>query len=124
MAGASLVSDFSAEGDQRKSFGVTVQFDSGADPANAAALAKNSDVAIVFAYQWMSEDMDLPNLSLPDQQDALIEQVAAANPHTIVVLETGSAVTMPWINEWLALWKRGTRAAKVRTRLRAFYLAT
>ena len=34
-------------------------------------------MAIVFAYQWMSEDMDLPNLSLPDGQDALIEQVAA-----------------------------------------------
>ena len=67
--------------------------------AAAAALAKNSDVAIVFAYQWMSEDMDLPNLSLPDGQNALIEQVAAANPHTIVVLETGSAVTMPWIDK-------------------------
>ena len=43
--------------------------------------------------------MDLPNLSLPDNQDALIEQVAAANPHTIVVLETGTAVTMPWIDK-------------------------
>jgi beta-glucosidase len=43
--------------------------------------------------------MDLPNLSLPDNQDALIEQVAAANPHTIVVLETGTAVTMPWLDK-------------------------
>ena len=43
--------------------------------------------------------MDLPNLSLSDNQDALIEQVAAANPHTIVVLETGTAVTMPWIDK-------------------------
>jgi beta-glucosidase len=43
--------------------------------------------------------MDLPNLSLSDNQDALIEQVAAANPHTIVVLETGSAVTMPWLDK-------------------------
>ena len=63
----------------------------------SAALAKNSDVAIVFAYQWEAEGMDLPSLSLPDNQDALIEQVAAANPHTIVVLETGTAVTMPWL---------------------------
>ena len=42
--------------------------------------------------------MDLRSLSLPDNQDALIQQVAAANPHTIVVLETGTAVTMPWLD--------------------------
>jgi beta-glucosidase len=76
-----------------------VEYNSGEDPDAAAELAKNSDVAIVFAYQWESEGMDLPNLSLPDNQDALIERVAAANPHTIVVLETGTAVTMPWINQ-------------------------
>jgi len=57
----------------------------------------NADVAIVFAYQWESEGVDLTTLSLPDNQDALIEQIAAANPHTIVVLETGTAVTMPWL---------------------------
>jgi beta-glucosidase len=43
--------------------------------------------------------VDLKTLSLPDNQDALIEAVAAANPHTIVVLETGTAVTMPWIGQ-------------------------
>src|SRR5207302_9417648 len=43
--------------------------------------------------------MDLPNLSLPENQDVLIEQVAAANPKTIVVLETGTAVTMPWLDK-------------------------
>ena len=76
-----------------------VQFDSGADPASAAALAKKSDVAIVFAYQWISEGTDLENLNLPENQDAIIEQVAAANPHTIVVLESGTAVVMPWIDK-------------------------
>lgn len=76
-----------------------VKFDSGKDPASAAVLARHSDVAIVFAYQWESEGMDLPNLSLPDNQDALIEQVAAANPRTIVVLETGTAVLMPWLDK-------------------------
>ena len=76
-----------------------ITFDSGADPASAAKLAHTSDIAIVFAYQWESEGMDLPNLSLPDNQDALIEQVAAANPHTIVVLETGTAVIMPWLDK-------------------------
>jgi len=98
----------------RKTPGATVEFDSGADPAYAAALAKRSDVAIVFAYQWTSEDMDLPNLSLPENQDAMIEQVAAANPQTIVVLETGTAVTMPWLNAVrgvLEAWYTGSQGA-------------
>ncbi|MGC1782813.1 MAG: glycoside hydrolase family 3 C-terminal domain-containing protein [Acidobacteriaceae bacterium] len=84
---------------QAKAPQADVKFDSGKDPASAAALARHSDVAIVFAYQWESEGMDLPNLSLPENQDALIEQVATANPRTIVVLETGTAVLMPWLNQ-------------------------
>jgi beta-glucosidase len=91
-----------------------VAFDSGADPSSAAALAGKSDVAIVFAYQWMSEGTDLPNLSLPENQDALIEQVAAANPRTIVVLETGTAVLMPWIDKVggaLEAWYAGSKGA-------------
>jgi beta-glucosidase len=91
-----------------------VKFDSGTDPAAAAALAKSSDVAIVFAHQWISEGMDLPNLSLPDNQDALIIAVAAANPKTIVVLETGTVVTMPWIDKVsgvLEAWFAGSKGA-------------
>jgi beta-glucosidase len=76
-----------------------IDFDPGTDPKSAANLAKSADLAIVFAYQWLAEDMDVPSLSLPNKQDALIEQVAAANPHTIVVLETGTAVKMPWIDK-------------------------
>jgi beta-glucosidase len=76
-----------------------IEFDPGTDMGSAVKLARSSDLAIVFAYQWESEGMDLPNLSLPDNQDALIDKVAAANPHTVVVLETGSAVTMPWIDK-------------------------
>jgi len=94
--------------------GATVEFDSGANPGTAAELAKRSDVAVVFVYQWLSEDMDAPNLSLPENQDALIEQVAAANPHTIVVLETGSAVTMPWagkVEGILEAWFAGSKGA-------------
>jgi beta-glucosidase len=89
-----------------------VEFNSGQDPAAAAALAKSADVAIVFVYQWESEGMDLPSLSLPDNQDALIAQVAAANKHTIVVLETGGAVTMPWSDNVagiLEAWYAGSR---------------
>ncbi len=81
-----------------KAPGVTVRY-GGSDPAQAAAAAKDADVAIVFAYQWESEGMDLSDLTLPDNQDALIEQVAAANPHTIVMLESGTAVTMPWLDK-------------------------
>jgi beta-glucosidase len=94
--------------------GGAVRFDSGANPAQAAALAKQSDVAIVFVHQWISEGMDLPNLSLPENQDVLIAQVAAANPRTIVVLETGTAVTMPWIGQVagvLEAWYAGSKGA-------------
>jgi len=79
--------------------GANVQFDSGADAGAAASLAKAADVAIVFAYQWESEGMDLPSLSLPEHQDDLIAKVAAANPHTIVVIESGGPVTMPWVDQ-------------------------
>lgn len=92
-----------------------VEFNSGEDAAAAAALAKSSDVAIVFAYQWESEGMDLPSLALPLNQDQLIEQVAAANPHTIVVLETGGPVTMPWANKVASIleaWYAGSRGAE------------
>ena len=92
-----------------------MQFDSGTDPAAAAALAKNADVAIVFAHQWESEGMDLDSLSLPDNQDELIAKVAAANPHTVVVLETGTAVTMPWADQVsgiLEAWFAGSRGAE------------
>lgn len=94
--------------------GARVQFDAGTDLASASALAKQSDVAIVFAHQWTSEGMDLPNLSLPEQQDALIEAVAAVNPNTIVVLETGTAVTMPWLDHVggvLEAWYAGSKGA-------------
>jgi beta-glucosidase len=92
----------------------TVRFDSGANVESAAALAKNSDVAIVFAYQWMSEGMDLANLTLPVNQDGIIDAVASANPKTIVVLETGTAATMPWLDKVgavLEAWYAGSDGA-------------
>jgi beta-glucosidase len=76
-----------------------VDYDPGGDIASAAHLAKMSDLAIVFVHQWTHEGADLQDLSLPDTQDELIRQVAAANPHTIVILETGGAVLMPWLDE-------------------------
>lgn len=92
-----------------------VEFNPGTDVASAAALAKSSDVAIVFVNQPTSEGSDVPSLSLPDKQDDLVAAVAAANPHTIVVLETGGAVTMPWLDHVsavLAAWYPGIRGAQ------------
>ena len=82
----------------------TVQFDPGTNATTAAALAAASQVAIVFVSQWTSEGMDLPSLNFTDvihtppiDQDALVAAVAAANPHTIVVMENGGAQVMPWL---------------------------
>jgi beta-glucosidase len=64
----------------------------------AVRLAKTSDVAVVFASAFESEFSDLTNIDLSVQQNQLIASVAAANPDTIVVLNTGSAVAMPWVD--------------------------
>jgi beta-glucosidase len=92
-----------------------VSYVSGDDLAAAAAAAKQADVAIVFAYQWESEGMDLPTLNLAAEQNTLIETVAAANPKTIVVLETGSPATMPWVDKVAGVveaWYPGIRGAE------------
>jgi beta-glucosidase len=80
-----------------------IEFDPGTTPAEAALLARRSDVAIVFAVRIEGEGYDLPDLSLPWGQDAVIEAVAAANPNTIVVLETGNPVAMPWRDDVRAI---------------------
>jgi beta-glucosidase len=64
----------------------------------AAAAASRAQVAVVFASDYNSEAFDRPSLSLPGDQDALIEAVAAANPRTVVVLDTGGPVLMPWLS--------------------------
>jgi beta-glucosidase len=92
-----------------------VSYVSGDDLAAAASAAQGADVAIVFAYQWESEGMDLKSLDLGEAQNKLIEAVAAANPKTIVVLETGSPATMPWIDKVAGVieaWYPGIRGAE------------
>ncbi|MFT4249650.1 MAG: beta-glucosidase [Pseudomonas sp.] len=79
--------------------GVQVDFLDGRDRAAAARAARGADAAIVFATQWAAESVDLPDMALPDRQDALIAAVAAANPHTTVVLETNGPVRMPWLEQ-------------------------
>ena len=100
-----------------KAPGAKVEYDSGTDPAASAALAKASDVAIVFVNQPASEGRDV-SLTPPGNQDAVVSAVAAANPHTIVVLETGGPVLMPWIDNVSAVlesWFPGIRGAEAVT---------
>jgi len=97
-----------------KAPGVKIAYDAGADMSSAAALAKSSDVAIVFVSRWETEGRDAGSMSLGDNQDELIAKVAASNPHTIVVLETGNPVTMPWADKVSAIleaWFAGSRGS-------------
>lgn len=97
----------------RRTFGnAQVTFVDGNDPTAAAAAAKAADVAVVFATKFATEAEDQPDLSLDGQQDALIAAVASANPRTVVVLEIGNAVAMPWLAKApavLAAWYPGQR---------------
>jgi len=97
-----------------------VRFINSGDIAAAATLAARSEVAIVFAQQWTTEGYDASNLSLPDGQDALIAAVAQANPRTIVVLETGGPVLMPWLDQAagvLEAWYAGNGGAPALARI-------
>jgi beta-glucosidase len=91
-----------------------VRYSDGGDLGAAAALARDCDVAIVFATEWATEAMDT-TLRLPDGQDALIAAVAAAQPRTVVVLETGNPVLMPWLDDVGAVveaWYPGSEGGK------------
>ncbi len=93
----------------------TITFRDGRYIADAVAKARQAQVAIVFATEWRTEGADQPDLSLPDGQDALIAAVAAANPNTIVVLETGGPVMMPWLDKVAGVveaWYPGARGGE------------
>ncbi len=95
-------------------------FDEGTQAESAAKLAAESDLVIFFANQWTAESVDVPNLSLPDNQDAIIDAVANANNKTVVVLETGGAVLMPWLNKVagvLSAWYPGTNGGEAIARV-------
>jgi len=100
---------------QAKVPSAAVKFDDGTSTTSAAALAAAADAAIVFVSQWESEGMDLPDLSFSNNQDALVAAVAAANPHTIVVIESGGAQVMPWlanVGAVLEAWYPGQRGGE------------
>lgn len=70
----------------------------GSDIAAAVEAAKRAQMAIVMVGDQDTEGHDHP-ITLPDAQNKLIEAVAKANPKTIVVIKSGSAVLMPWIDD-------------------------
>jgi beta-glucosidase len=80
-----------------------VDYDDGSILERAAKAAAGADAVILFVDQWMTETADAPDLILPDGQDRLVEAIARANPRTVVVLETGGPVLMPWIGETAAV---------------------
>jgi beta-glucosidase len=100
--------------------GVTVTYNDGTNQAAAVAAAQAAHVAVIFADYTEAEGSDLTSIDLGTTDDDLISAVAAANPDTIVVLNTGSAVTMPWANsvpgiveQWYPGQVDGTAAAAV-----------
>ena len=97
-----------------------VTYNEGTDTAAAAKLAADSDVVLVFVNQWTAESVDVPNLSLPDNQDALVAAVAKANAKTVVVLQTGGPILMPWLADVGAAveaWYPGTNGGEAIARV-------
>ena len=94
------------------------------DPLNDALLAASkSDLVILFAgntAEWESEGFDRPDMDLPQKQNELIEEVVKVNPNTVIVLNTGAPVRMPWIDNvpgmiqaWLGGQEMGNAIADV-----------
>lgn len=70
--------------------------------AQAASLAQKADVAVVFCgltESLESEGFDRETLAMPQSHNELIEAVAAANPNTVVVLQNGSPIQLPWLSK-------------------------
>jgi beta-glucosidase len=87
-----------------------------ADIAAAVEAARGAETAVLFvgrSGQWDTEGSDLLDIRLPGRQDELVEAVAAANPNTVVVLQTGGPVEMPWLSKVAAVlqaWYPGQEA--------------
>lgn len=88
--------------------------------ANAVKVAKGAPAAVVMVYDEGTEGTDRADLALPESQRALVEAVAAVNPHTIVLLHTGAPVELPWrgrVPAILQLWYPGQEGADATLRL-------
>ncbi|WP_433293665.1 glycoside hydrolase family 3 C-terminal domain-containing protein [Actinoplanes sp. CA-030573] len=86
--------------------GITVAYDEGSNQASAVALAQRSSVAVVFASDnYGNEEHDSTTINLPNNQDALISAVVAANPRTVVVLNNNAGIAMPWLSSVPAVFE-------------------
>jgi beta-glucosidase len=86
--------------------GVTVAYDDGTNQSTAVALAQKSSVAVVFASDnYGNEEHDSDTINMPNNQDALISAVVAANPRTVVVLNNNAGTAMPWLPQVPAVFE-------------------
>ena len=99
----------------KRSRGAKVSYSSGLNHLSAAQEAKKADVAIVFVTNLTMEAMDRTSINLLSEQTALINKVASANKNTIVVLNTGGPIAMPWLPKVAAvlnMWQPGQAGGK------------
>ena len=92
-----------------------ISYDDGSDAVRAAEAAKKADLVVIYAVKPEMEGIDHADFSLPHGQDALIDAVAAANSNTVVVLQTGNPVAMPWLGKVgavLEAWFSGQRGGE------------
>lgn len=92
----SIVTPFDGIARRADQDGVEVRFDAG---RHADEVAAESDLAVVVVGKWSTESKDNKDIALSAQDNGLIEKVAAANPNTVVVLNTGGPVAMPWLDD-------------------------
>jgi beta-glucosidase len=110
---ADLVTPFQGIQQRGQAENDVVTYTDGTSTADAVAAASAADVVVVFGNDEQSESNDRPDLSLssakyctlagcaplPGNQDAMIDAVAQANPNTVVVLDTGGPMVMPWLDK-------------------------
>jgi len=97
-----------------------VTFNSGEDIAAASALAAKADVVIIVVEKYAAEAADHDDMLLGENQDDLITQLAQVNPRSVVVLQTGNPVAMPWkeqvgaiVSAWFSGQEGGNAIAQV-----------
>lgn len=104
-------------------FGRPVGWGADEQIAEAAALAARCEAAVVFVgmpFKFEHEGADRSHMNLPGRQDDLVRAVVRANPRTVVVLNVGSPVTMPWVDEAPAIllaWYTGQEAGNAIARV-------
>jgi beta-glucosidase len=82
----------------RAAGGAVVTFDAGVDLVTAAAAARKAKIAVVVVNQVNAEGSDPASITLPGEQNRLVDAVAAANSNTVVLVQSGNPIAMPWLD--------------------------